>query len=171
MEWWVGDTVNFSVLIYCFTSLRFQRSLNEVPLKRQDVFSHWAECHLLLIFNLISTDIFFICEISEASQTPKRSNSSAPPPLRSVVDGLRFLDFLLESRTITLTWNVYRILRSWGQKNVYRVLRETLCRREWRMGKQDMYMKKVNHSSFLLVAHTLSFSLSVMTQCGMHAFV
>lgn len=63
-----GEAVSGRLFIDCFTTLRFQRSLNEVPLIA--VFQSLnTECHLFLILKFFSTHILFIFETLAQPQT------------------------------------------------------------------------------------------------------
>lgn len=87
-EWWRWSGEWERIFINCFTTLRFQRSLNEVPLINYFQ-SLSTECHLFLILSLFSTDILFISETSAQSQTLTQTVHKRGTFLSS--QGFRFL--------------------------------------------------------------------------------
>lgn len=126
---------------------------------RQNVFSHWAECHLFLIRNLFSTDILFISETWAQSKTPELTVQTwylsvfARPQTSS--SALATCLSYITHHNSNLKWLPETKKKDMSEsENRGRMLRETLCRREWRMRKLERYVIKVNHPAFFVVAHT-----------------
>lgn len=162
VKWWVGETVSFSVFICCFTRPRFQRSLNEVPL--DNIFISVIELNVTSFWFSTSFPLTFSIFV-------KLQNSWSNWGFELVT--FDSSETLLCSGSFTwhfmcLTWHGKRAQRKGEKKGNWNwLLRETLCRRGWKMSNQE------SESPLFLACcpRFFSFPLSVMTRYDTFALV
>lgn len=141
---WPSGTVS---QVWCFREvwMKFPHDVRD-----RVFFSQWAECHVFLILNLFSADIYCICQTPKQQKTLKKC---CGPLISEYV-------MIWSTQPSFMSWLRRGKLRS--SKTRLQRSRHTLYRREWTMSKREMSVERVNHPPFLLVASPLSFLLSVM---------